>query len=123
MRKDAILLALPSGSRNGTRTKRSINMAKNENPDRARPICNFFIPANLQTPTDTGLQGAGAPTAAKGYLPLNLALEIAAFGAGVGVTALALTVFFAVIPEIVCLISVAVGYLSEVPLSIAVILH
>jgi hypothetical protein len=52
--KAAILLALPDGSINGTRTYRSNKIAKNENPAKANPICNRFIPAKLATPTDKG---------------------------------------------------------------------
>jgi hypothetical protein len=50
--KAAILLALPDGSINGTRTYRSNKIAKNENPAKENPICNRFIPAKLANPTD-----------------------------------------------------------------------
>ena len=47
-----MLLAIPEASIKGTRTKRSNKIAKSVNPDRANPICNRFILANLATPTD-----------------------------------------------------------------------
>jgi hypothetical protein len=50
--KAAILLALPDGSINGTRTYRSNKIAKNENPAKENPICNRFIPGKLAAPTD-----------------------------------------------------------------------
>ena len=45
------------------------------------------------------------------------------FGVGVGLTALVVTVFFTAIPLIVCLICVAVGNFSSLPLSTADIRH
>jgi len=45
------------------------------------------------------------------------------FGVGVGLADLVLIVFFTAIPFIVCLISVAVGYFSSFPLSMAEIRH